>query len=575
MLRLDVRAYARAPQFMFGILCLALSLLAPLRAAGTGAPLEDPRALIAETSALFARASETPTQSGTQLLNQIKMLRGQLDPVDLELLGSYLERPAESEVVWTTDHFVFHHAPSEEPQPVPASGVLFPAAGTCERAWSVYHDEQLWPIPPTDEGRGGDARIDIYIRDLGEGVFGYALHETRADLEGLTGFIAINACLFDAPTRVDLDLLFATLAHEYHHLVQFQYGYDPEASWFMEQLATLEESIVCEKTAGLQQALGAYAGHPHRCLTLCNGAYEYGTWLWPKYLIDRELFGWALVRHAWDLWRAQQVTMVTALDLALREAGSSIDSAYQEWCQWNIELTAGGSNPYSGKWQPTLSLARERAIRYYPTLNVHPEPLRQPEPLGANFYELRPQTGSADNVLEISLEACESLAGAMLVVWDTPGSAPGFQRLAPADGIYSTHVIHWAEMHRAILVIANGAQATHACDYALDVRTRYSASVDENEELLDALLLRNRPNPFEPFTVVSFNLPEPMEVSLRIHDAQGRVIRTLLNGISTAGQHALYWNGTMQNGDRSPAGIYYARLSTQAGSRQIRMICVR
>ena len=561
--------------------CLAFALAIPAKAGNDGrgphALLEDPRALVAETSALFSLAASTPPQSGTFLLNQVKQMRAQLDPRDLELLGSYLARPAESEVVWTADHFIFHHASGseEQPGPVPEAGVLLTAAAMCEQAWSIYHGDQDWPTPRADEGRGGDARVDIYIRDLGEGIYGYALHEECAQGEGHSGFIAINARLFDAPTRVQLDALLSTLAHEYHHLIQFQYGYDSEASWFMEQLATLEEAIVSENCPGLESALTAYAAHPYRCLTLCNGAYEYGTWLWPKFLVEQEGFGWTLVRTAWRLWQEQRIPMIDALDLALQEAGSSLDSAYQEWCFWNAQLAAGGGHPYGGDWRPALALARERVVQQYPALGIHPEILRQPEPLGASFIECRPQAGSADNVLEVTLEACQSLVGATLVVWERPASDPRRIPLTFEDGLYTAKVSRWAEMYRAILIIANGAQAAYACDYSLVLQTRYSASVDDEEEWLAALMLRNRPNPFEPFTVVSFNLPEPMAVTLRIHDAQGRVINTLLEGASSAGQHALYWNGTLRGGARAPAGVYYARLETKVGSRQIRMICVR
>ena len=39
-----------------------------------------------------------------------------------------------------------------------------------------------------------------------------------------------------------------------------------------------------------------------------------------------------------------------------------------------------------------------------------------------------------------------------------------------------------------------------------------------------------RPNPFNPATTLTYDLPEPTRVGLRIYDASGRVVRTLLDG---------------------------------------------
>jgi hypothetical protein len=52
-------------------------------------------------------------------------------------------------------------------------------------------------------------------------------------------------------------------------------------------------------------------------------------------------------------------------------------------------------------------------------------------------------------------------------------------------------------------------------------------------------LLQNYPNPFNPNTNVSFNLKFPGRVKLEIHDANGRLVQTVIDRNFTTGQHTI------------------------------------
>ncbi len=75
-----------------------------------------------------------------------------------------------------------------------------------------------------------------------------------------------------------------------------------------------------------------------------------------------------------------------------------------------------------------------------------------------------------------------------------------------------------------------------------------------------ARLEQNSPNPFNPRTTFSFELLYPERVSLAIYDAQGRRVRTLLDGRKEGGRHEIVWDGTSDAGDDLPAGTYFYRL---------------
>jgi flagellar hook assembly protein FlgD len=51
--------------------------------------------------------------------------------------------------------------------------------------------------------------------------------------------------------------------------------------------------------------------------------------------------------------------------------------------------------------------------------------------------------------------------------------------------------------------------------------------------------------------------------SLRIYNAQGRLVRTLLSSFLAAGPHSVSWNGLDDRGRPSSSGVYFIRL--QAG----------
>jgi len=77
-------------------------------------------------------------------------------------------------------------------------------------------------------------------------------------------------------------------------------------------------------------------------------------------------------------------------------------------------------------------------------------------------------------------------------------------------------------------------------------------------------LLPNSPNPFNPSTLIRFGLPEAQPVSLRIFDASGRLVRTLLDELPLdAGYYEMSWDGRDGRGRALSSGVYFYRVSTE------------
>ena len=75
-----------------------------------------------------------------------------------------------------------------------------------------------------------------------------------------------------------------------------------------------------------------------------------------------------------------------------------------------------------------------------------------------------------------------------------------------------------------------------------------------------ALSVRHYPNPFNPATTIALNLPRAGEVSLKIYDVRGQLVRTLVDERLAAGHHEIVWNGTDDRGATVASGVYFSEV---------------
>lgn len=88
-------------------------------------------------------------------------------------------------------------------------------------------------------------------------------------------------------------------------------------------------------------------------------------------------------------------------------------------------------------------------------------------------------------------------------------------------------------------------------------------------------LAQNAPNPFTSSTTLSYLLPHPGPVQLRIFNTAGQLVRTLENGHRTGGPHRLAWEALDQNGRQVGNGIYSYQLRTATTTLTGRMVLNR
>jgi hypothetical protein len=85
---------------------------------------------------------------------------------------------------------------------------------------------------------------------------------------------------------------------------------------------------------------------------------------------------------------------------------------------------------------------------------------------------------------------------------------------------------------------------------------------DENVVPTRSALHPNYPNPFNPVTRVSFDVPEggPRRVTIRIYDVTGALVRTLVDDSLPAGRYDREWDGRDGRGNLVGTGVYFCQL---------------
>ncbi len=82
----------------------------------------------------------------------------------------------------------------------------------------------------------------------------------------------------------------------------------------------------------------------------------------------------------------------------------------------------------------------------------------------------------------------------------------------------------------------------------------------EEENLAKEIALKAYPNPFNPSTKINFNLPNSQNISLKIYDINGALVKELVKGYQNSGNYSINWAGDGANGGSISAGMYFAVL---------------
>ena len=88
-------------------------------------------------------------------------------------------------------------------------------------------------------------------------------------------------------------------------------------------------------------------------------------------------------------------------------------------------------------------------------------------------------------------------------------------------------------------------------------------------------LHQNFPNPFNPETIIRYNLPENIFVNISVYDLLGRKVKTLVNQAQVAGSQSVVWDANDDYGERVGAGIYLYQIQVGAFVQTRKMVLLK
>jgi hypothetical protein len=86
---------------------------------------------------------------------------------------------------------------------------------------------------------------------------------------------------------------------------------------------------------------------------------------------------------------------------------------------------------------------------------------------------------------------------------------------------------------------------------------------------------KNYPNPFNPYTTISFTISEKSSIDLSIYNVRGQKVCDLIHEEFNSGTHSIRWDGKDNRGRFVGSGVYIARLIDSHSSYSIKMLLLK
>jgi hypothetical protein len=208
------------------------------------------------------------------------------------------------------------------------------------------------------------------------------------------------------------------------------------------------------------------------------------------------------------------------------------------------------------------------------------------------WFASPPDSGlSVDNIapgVPSSLVVAYNSPGGNALAWDPSadedfqyfrvyrGATPGFTP-SSANLVRSTATTGWSDPdHHDGGVHYKVTAVDHAGNESAPASPGSVTAIGDHSVPEAFALYPNVPNPFNPTTRIRYDVARGGgEVSLRIYDVSGRVVRTLVDGLQSAGRKSVEWDGRDDAGSQVASGVYFCRLVSPSYQRTNKMVLTK
>ncbi len=230
-------------------------------------------------------------------------------------------------------------------------------AGELARSDALETGNLGWRPPKSDGTVGGGIdRTDAYVKELAGENFGYAVaDDPDSQTNSRYGYLVLDDDYAEygaADPAGRIELLQATAAHEYNHLLQFAYDVFQDV-WMFESTATWMEDKVYDEVNDYLRYLPDWALNQDVPLTADNDRKVYGSAVWNTWLDER--FGQTAIREAWEKSlqtdpasfapEAYGASLATRGGGTFSDAFSAFSAATAEWRTGSTGFSEGATFP--------------------------------------------------------------------------------------------------------------------------------------------------------------------------------------------------------------------------------------
>ncbi|HPG40772.1 MAG TPA: leucine-rich repeat domain-containing protein [bacterium] len=102
-----------------------------------------------------------------------------------------------------------------------------------------------------------------------------------------------------------------------------------------------------------------------------------------------------------------------------------------------------------------------------------------------------------------------------------------------------------------------------------------SINTEKGTPVHSITLAQNYPNPFNASTTIHYSLPRAGHIKVSIYNLAGQAIARLVDGIQTAGEQSIVWNGRNNAGLAAPSGVYIYQIESGTAIYSRKMVLLR
>ncbi len=347
-------------------------------------------------------------------------------------------------------------------------------AAYCDTSYNIQISWGFLP-PPSDGGLGGDTLFDVYFEEMG--YYGYAQPEGPGPepWNDYYSYLVLNNDFLGFPPNNDPEgnqygAAKVTVAHEFHHCIQFAYDIS-EGSWYMELDATSWEDLVFDYSDDNYNYLNSFFDYPEKSL-MENTNHAYSCFIWNLYLAQR--FDTSLLVSVWEGARYDDVYN-TLSDTLLARYGWTQDSAFAEFTTWNYCTynRDDGLHHEEASSYPLIAIGRTHVA--YP-VNFQTSPTA-PSGYGACYIHFFPQ--GATGILRLTFNGDNSREWAVYIDKSTIAGGHEFEKVNLDSNYYAQiDVFNFESYDRVVLISANTSEFSSGAffSYSAEILKPYACS---------------------------------------------------------------------------------------------------